>query len=798
MAEYVNNDPMAEEESSGFDFQLIWSTLILNWYWFLLSVVLCLSGSYIYLRYKAPVYSAVIKVLIKDDKGKTNSSAMDLTDFGLISNSNGFDNELEILASKNLATRTVKNLKLYVSYQLEGRIRNVELYKSSPILVDLEESRLDQLEEPISMVLSKSGKDIKIEGKVLGKSISRKIDKLPATIHTPVGLLFFQQNPGQEFLSRDLYVTIFPPKAMGGRYASTLTAEAVNKNTSVAVLTLKDTQIERAKDYLGELANVYNLDANEDKNEVARKTEEFIKERIRGIEAELGTTEGELESYKKNSGLVNLKNDATEALIASSEYQKQQVEMQTQLTMIKSLLDYVNNPQNNLQVIPANLGLSDNNVNAQIAAYNGYVIQRNRLLKSASESSPAVLMLTSNIESMLPAIQGSLQAIYKDLELQKRSIDSQFALFTGKVSSTPTQERILTDIGRRQEIKAGLYLMLLQKREENAISLASTAAKARLIDAPESLGQVAPTRSMIWLIGLILGLALPSGILFLIQMLRYRIEGRADLEKLTKIPILADLPLASTLEEGQRAIVIRENKNDTMEECFRGLRTNLNFVMGENKKVILCTSTIPSEGKTFVATNLAMSLAFLGKKVLVVGLDVRKPRLLKLFGLTGSNQGITSYLAMNTDDKEFLFSQIFTSVMNPNLDVLPAGAIPPNPSELIAKKQLDNAFAHFRQAYDYIVVDTPPVGLVSETTMIGRVADTSLFVCRADYSPKSNLDLVNELKAENKLPNINLVLNGVDLSKKKYGYYYGYGTYGKYGKYGRYGRYGIYGKYGNE
>ena len=278
------------------------------------------------------------------------------------------------------------------------------------------------------------------------------------------------------------------------------------------------------------------------------------------------------------------------------------------------------------------------------------------------------------------------------------------------------------------------------------------------------------------------------------------IEGREDVEKLTKISILADIPLAGKTVDGEKALVVRENTNNAMEEAFRGLRTNLRFILEGDENVILCTSCIPGEGKTFVSTNLAMSLALMGKKVIVVGLDIRKPRLVKLFGIPSDKRGITTFLSGDDMSYGALESQIVHGVINKNLDVLPAGIIPPNPGELISREQLDRAVELLKEHYDYVLLDTPPIGLVSDTLSVGRVADMCLFVCRADYSPRNNFSLINSLSDENKLPKVNLVLNAVDMRKKKYGYYYGYGKYGKYGKYGygygRYGHYGIYGKYG--
>lgn len=806
MAEYIDNEKLEEEGSSGFDFRKIWSLVVLNWYWFILSMLACSAVAYLYLRYQRPVYQAAMKILIKDDVSKNSrygSNALAMDQLGIMSNSNGFDNELEILRSATVATRAVKSLKLYVTYSMEGRVTTADLYKNSPVLVDLEENRQDQLKVPVVIEMNKKGKGIQADIHLPAASSepvvqSHTITKFPATIDTNVGKIMFSRNPGTQISARTLTATIYPPVMMGRAYAKRLSAQATSKFTSVALVSILDTNKERATDYLSELIRAYNLDANQDKNEVAKKTEEFIKERIEVIRGELDDTEGSLEDFKRSNQLVNLPTDASQALSQSTQFQKDQVAMQTQMSLVHSLMDYVNNPANSMEVIPANLGITDAAVNHMVAQYNEAVLNRNRLIRNASEDAPRVLQVTDEVQALWVAIQQQLNSIYRNLQMQKSSIDHQYALFSGKVSSTPTQERVLNNIGRQQEIKSGLYLMLLQKREENYISLASTAAKARVIDEPQTGGKVSPKSSIIMLAAVIIGLLLPLLFFYLDELLRFRIEGREDVEKLTKIPILADIPLTKDLATGERAIVVKENTNNMMEEAFRGLRTNLRFVMGPGEKVLCCTSTIPSEGKTFVATNLAMSLALLGKKVLIVGLDVRKPRLVKLFGLPSSHQGITTYLAGETADFDLLEKQIVHGVLNPNLDVMPAGVIPPNPGELITRDLLDKGIEYLKGTYDYIILDTPPIGLVSDTFELARLCDVTFFVVRSEYSTRGDFEQINRVQAEGKLPKMNLVLNGVDLTKKKYGFYYGYGKYGTYSRYGTYyGRYGHYGTYGN-
>ena len=808
MSDFIANEENREEEHRGFNLAALWKIVVLHWYWIVLSTIVALGAAFSYLKYTRPVYASNMKILVKDEDSRSRmyrGGQLALESMGVISNSNGFDNELEILTSSNISQRVIKSLKLYVSYELDGRLRNHELYKNNPYIVDMPENQLVDLHSLIQLKIDRQGDGVHVAGEIyVPRSkepilFERSVKELPGSFNTPVGTITLQRNPGvgAELPKQTMYATIMPLEYAAKAYGSRLSVSASSKTTTVAVLNYLDTQPERAIDYLNELFRSYNEDANEDKNEVALKTEEFLKNRISAIREELDATESNLESYKKKNELINLTNDASNALNKLTEYQKEQVELETQLNLVTALLDYVDDPRNAFNVVPSNLGLKDADMSNLLNKYNDYVLQRNRLLKSSSPENPYVKRLTAQLEEMWPTIRLSLKSVRENILTQKRSAEDQYNLFSRRVGEVPTQERSLNNIIRQQEIKVELYLMLLQKREENYISLNSTAAKARVIDDPRSTGQVSPKTKVILLGALVLGLCFPVGLIYLLGLLRYRIEGREDVEMLTKIPVLADIPLAPKSLDGELSLAVRENSNDMMEEAFRGLRTNLRFVLSDKENVIACTSCIPGEGKTFISTNLAMSLALLGKRVIIVGLDIRKPRLVKLFGLSSDHRGITTFLSSDSGDFQDLDKQIHHAVLNPNLDVLPAGVIPPNPGELISREQLDHAIALLREHYDYVIVDTPPVGLVSDTLSAARVADMTIMVCRADYSPRNNFQLINALHHDNKMPKITLVLNGIDLKKRKYGYYYGYGKYSKYGKYGHYGHYGVYGHYGS-
>jgi capsular exopolysaccharide synthesis family protein len=424
-----------------------------------------------------------------------------------------------------------------------------------------------------------------------------------------------------------------------------------------------------------------------------------------------------------------------------------------------------------------------------IAEYNECVLKRIRYLKGSSEENPLVVRVTNEIETLWPTVRQNMESVLRNAELRKKTIEDEYKYMTGRIANTPTQERVLTGILRQQTLQSELYLTLLQKREENVIQLYSTVAKGRLIDTPVVTGVIGPQGSTIILVGFLVGLFFPILLFVGMDLLRFHIAGRKDVVELTNLPILADIPLAKNLDKkkDERAIVVRENYNDVIEEGFRDLRTNIGFVLKPEEKVIIVTSCIPCEGKTFVASNLAMSLALLGKKVVVVGCDLRKPSLVALFGFKPTNQGIVNFLCTSKPDYTLLDNQIIASGIHKNMDVLPAGIIPPNPSELLSGALLEDAISYLSSKYDYVILDTPPVGLVSDTLSIGRLANLTIFVARTDFTPKSNFDLINSISKSGKLPKCNVVINGVDFNKRRYAQQYGhYGHYRHYSSYGNY------------
>lgn len=798
-----------EEEQGGFDIKSVFVKIFIHWKWIVASVLICLGVAKLHLQKQTPVYKIQATIMINDGQKGSFQNQMQTfqQDFGIMSTTSGLDNEIEVLRSKSVIKQAVLDLGLYTRYSIDnGRFRPAStLYGAYPVEVKLSREDAEKLSGGATFVITQPDANSCViayshfdESKNEVVEVRKEVRSLPYTLNTHIGRLTLVKGdmaplaPGKE-----LKVSIVPPLLVARGCLGTLSIEPTSKTTSIACISYLDVNKRRGVDFVNQLVAAYNKENNNDKNIVATKTEEFIERRLEKVSAELDEAEEQVAQFKRSSGLVSLSGDAQRAIQGSSEYEKQQTEIATQLKLVDFLFEYINDPKNHLLPIPANVGLSDAGLTALINRYNEIVVERSDLLRTASESNPAVVDATAMATLMSDAIKTSISTLQSSLKIRKSDFERQAKKYDLKLGDAPTQEKILAGYERQLEVKSGLYMMLLQKREENSIALAATADNAKLIDAAlANDAPVSPNRKTTWLIALAIGIAVPIALIYLKEVLRYKIEGRNDLEKLTKIPVLGDVAVSHDVKNDARAIVVRENSNDLMAETFRGIRTNLQFVLdGPEKKVIQFTSSNPGEGKTFVSSNLATSMALLGKKILLVGLDVRKPRLAEMFNLPDYKKGITAFLSGDANDKQLLLEQIMPSGINKNLDILPAGIIPPNPAELLSRKNLDKAIEYLKEIYDYIILDTAPVGLVADTLIISRVTDATVYICRADYTPKNDLKLANSLFKENKLRNMSIVLNGIDMSKRKYGYYYGYGSRGK--KNGRYG-YGQYGKYGQQ
>lgn len=790
-------DDLFDEKEEKTDYQALFFKYIIHWPYFVASALICLALAFVYLRYQPPVYEVSSAVLIKeDDKKNTGANSMlsTMQDFGMFSMTSNFDNELRILQSRTLIKKVVSRLNLYITLAEKRTFSYpLPLYLNSPLSVSMTAEEADKLSNQIQLDLTYNPNGHLLVQAVYAlkdteQEMTQTFDSLPAILPTPAGVITITRNDSvpvpQEPINLKAWIS--SPTATAAGYSKALTIEAVSKTSTIASISLKNTDRQRATDFIRTLVELYNQETNAEKNEVAQKSADFIEERIGIINSELGTTENELAEFKQRSGLTDLSSDAQLALQESSKYEQQYTEIETQINLVNYLRQYINNPANSDEVIPANVGLTDVNLTSVIEQYNNLIMERKRLLRTSSENNPAVINLNTGIEATRHNVKTAVNSVLKGLQITRSDITRQSRKYESRISNAPKQEKEFMTIARQQEIKATLYIMLLQKREENAITLAATANNGRIIEDPLGENPVSPKRKLVYLIAFIIGLGIPVSIIYIRNLFRFRIEGRMDVEKLTAIPIIGDVPLADRGKGDEIGIAVRENDNDIMAETFRSLRTNLLFMMGDSEhKVVLVTSTTSGEGKTFVASNLAVSLALLGKKVLLMGLDIRKPGLNKVFHLSHKEKGITQFLS--APQSVDLRSLIQPSGAAPNLSLLPGGPIPPNPTELLARQALEDAIHLLRQKYDYIVMDTAPIGMVTDTQIIARVADISIYVCRADYTHKNDYRLINELQDRHRLPNLCTAINGLDMKKKKYGYYYGYGKYGKYGYGKKYG-----------
>lgn len=770
----VNN----EQDEFTINYQAILRKCVKHWRWFVASVLTCLIIAFVYIRYTTPVYNVTASVLIqqKDSKGGLGAALSGgalgmLSGLGGVSLSSSFDNELEIMQSRTLLKKVVTDLGLYIS-TVQRRLTgyNIPLYKTSPIQVYLSPEEATALENGIKVKTT-----FTTEGKLTAQieyvleeeeqEIEKTFDQLPAVFSTPVGVLSFTKNDSlltemqkKEKGNIKLTTYINSPIAVAKAYKENLTIDG-GKKTTIAQINLQDTNKQRATDFINYLVVCYNQDVLDEKSKVVLKTSDFIRERMEVVNQELSTAESEIADFKQKSGLTDISADAQLLLQESAKYEQLRIENQTQIRLVEFLRDYIQDPANTNEVIPANVGLQEGKLTAAIDAYNSLLAERRRLLRTSSESNPAVINLNDGIQTLQKSIQTTVASTLKGLQITQNDLERQMRQFTDRINSAPQQEKEYINLARQQEIKNRLYLVLLQQREENILSLGLTTDTGRIVE--ETLADnspVTPKKKIVALAALFLGLCIPAGVFFLLEQFSSKIEKRSDIEKQAHVPFLAELPHNQQNQKGH--LTVRENQNGPMEEAFRALRTQLLYQLGTTDKVILFTSAQGNEGTTFIASHTAASLAFLGKKVVVVDMNLRRPGLPQYFSLSTDAKGMTDYL--NAPKQVRLLDLVQPSAVHANLDVLPGGALATNSTELVGQEAFADAISQLKEKYDYVILDTAPLPLVTDTVLIGRTADICVFVCRAGVTPKSACDYLNTLICEQKFPKLTVLLNDVE------------------------------------
>lgn len=796
-----NNRPVSKADDS-IRIQDIGYLCLSKWYWFVISLIVCIGIAGLYLLKTPLVYTRTASLLIKQEsKGQSLSGDVgtSFSDLGLFQSNTNVNNELVSLQSPAVMYDVVKRLHLEVDYFTEGSFYpQVRYGQNLPVTVSF--SGLGDNETAALTVEPIQSKGIKLTSfKHNGEKVDGEVvGTLNDSLVTPIGKIVIR--PAAAFVdwqksSEPLTVSRSDLSSTVARYSGGLSVALQSENTTIVDLTFKDVCIQRAEDILNTVIAVYNENWIKDKNQIAVSTSMFINDRLGVIESELGHVDENISTFKSENLLPDVQAASQLYMTERSQAQSQILTLNTQLSMARYIRNYLTAGSSRNQLLPANSGLESANIEKQISEYNTLQLQRNNLVANSSEQNPLVVDMDESLRSMRRSIVSSVDNLITTLNTQIHSLEKSDQRATERIAANPSQAKYLLSVERQQKVKESLYLFLLQKREENELSQAFTAYNTRIITPPTgSMVPTAPQKKNILLIAFVVGLIIPVVIIFLKEMMNTKVRGKKDLENLT-VPFIGEIPLYGKVRRSglfgkkvapltESKIVVKEGSRDVVNEAFRVLRTNLEFVSGENEKgqVILMTSFNPGSGKTFLTVNIAATLAIKGKRVLAIDGDLRRGSTSVYVG--SPHHGLSNYLAGKVQRIEDVIVPASEAV---HFDVLPVGTIPPNPTELLAGERFQTLLAELRTRYDYILIDCPPIELVADTHIIGKYVDETIFVVRAGLLERSMLSELQRIYTEHKFKNMVVLLNGTEGSGSyhygyRYGYHYGYGSNYYYGK----------------
>lgn len=751
-----------------------------NWYWFVLSVALCLAAAFFYLKVTPKIYTRTATILIKDEnKGGAFSESAAFEELGMFNVKSNVDNEILILNSKRLMREVVRQLKLDITYMLESGMCPVDLYDKSPVEVLFKDDQGD-MTATFALTLLPDRKAL-LSG-FPGEDQPGQTVALNDTVLTPVGKLVVVPTLycSDAWAGQTLTIRKSKEEQVASAYKNRISVSLINKQSSSVAITLEDVCVRRSEDIINTLINIYNEDALYDRNQIARNTSKFIGERISIISRELGDVDSQIEQFKKENRITDITSETGIYLQTSSDYKNEGISVENQINLVRFVREYLMDESKAGDLLPANTGITDASISTAIAEYNDLLLKRDKLRSHSSSRNPVIQNLNNSLAAMKKSVVSSIDNLLVSLDIRMKNIRTQEKQSMQRIASVPSQERAVLSIGRQQKIKEELYLYLLNKREENELSLAMNENSTRIIDLAYGTGRpVAPKTSAILLTALMIGGLLPAILIYVTLLLNTKVRNRKDIENVVSAPFLGEIPQCTMT--GNDEVVVAENRRDATSEAFRILRTNVDFIRAGNpgQKVMMITSMHPFSGKTFTSVNLAMSFALISKKVVLLDLDLRKRTLSRY--VKEYRNGISTFLSGQETDVDKIIAK---GVLNPNLDMIPAGPLPPNPVELLLSDNLDRLMSELRKRYDYIVIDSVPSTIVADTAVLNRVLDMTIYVIRQGILDRRLLVDVERFYRERKFVNMSVLLNGVKYKQSAYGYGYDYGNgYGYY--YGR-------------